>query len=406
VPITVIIDININFQGKHRMLHNTNTFIIKGGSVLLSDGTITKTDLRVSDGLIDAIGIGTVGKSNVLDASGFNVLPGAIDLHGDAFERQIMPRAGVSFPMDMALFETDRQLVSNGITTAFHGITYSWEPGLRSRDVGAKLIECLERLRNDFSCSTKFHLRFETYNLDAIKEVEKWLESERVDFLAFNDHMPSIIKKIETGQSLARFVERTGLIEREFITLVNKLRDRQGEVTNGIKLLAKKANENGIPTASHDDETAATRRFFNNIGCKIAEFPETKEAIKEAVKLDNNIVLGAPNVIRGGSHMGADGLSAADNIDQGWGNILCSDYYYPALINAPSELARKEIIDFSKAWNMVSKNAAYAANLADRGEIAVGKRADLVLLDPMAPAQASLMATLVGGRMVYQSRQL
>ena len=65
MPITVIIDININFQGKHRMLHNTNTFIIKGGSVLLSDGTITKTDLRVSDGLIDAIGIGTVGKSNV-----------------------------------------------------------------------------------------------------------------------------------------------------------------------------------------------------------------------------------------------------------------------------------------------------------------------------------------------------
>ena len=169
------------------MLRNTNTFIIKGGNVLLSDGTITKTDLRVSDGLIDAIGIGTVGKSNVLDASGFNVLPGAIDLHGDAFEHQIMPRAGVSFPMDMALFETDRQLVSNGITTAFHGITYSWEPGLRSRDVGAELIECLERLRSDFGCSTKFHLRFETYNLDAINEVEKWLESERVDFLAFNE---------------------------------------------------------------------------------------------------------------------------------------------------------------------------------------------------------------------------
>ena len=104
--------------------------------------------------------------------------------------------------------------------------------------------------------------------------------------------------------------------------------------------------------------------------------------------------------------MGVDGLSAADNIGQGWGNILCSDYYYPALINAPSELVKKEIIDFPKAWNMISKNAAYAANLADRGEIAVGKRADLVLLDPMAPAQASLIATLVGGRIVYQSRQL
>ena len=154
------------------MLQKRESFIIKGGSVLMPDGTFMETDLKISNGFIDTINNSSVSKLQSIDASGLMVLPGAVDLHGDAFERQIMPRAGVSFPLDMALFETDRQLVSNGITTAFHGITYSWEPGLRGRDITIELIECLERLRSNFFCSTKFHLRFETFNLEAVKEIE------------------------------------------------------------------------------------------------------------------------------------------------------------------------------------------------------------------------------------------
>ena len=102
--------------------------------------------------------------------------------------------------------------------------------------------------------------------------------------------------------------------------------------------------------------------------------------------------------------MGESGLSATDNIRKGLGNILCSDYYYPSLINAPAELAKKDIMDFPSAWDMISKNAAYAANLFDRGEIVEGKRADLVLLDSTAPIYSQLAATLVAGNVVYQSR--
>src|SRR5262249_61125076 len=74
----------------------------------------------------------TVGRR--IDASGLLVLPGLVDIHGDAFERQLMPRPGVAFDADVALMETDRQLVANGITTAFHAVTWSWEPGLRGRE--------------------------------------------------------------------------------------------------------------------------------------------------------------------------------------------------------------------------------------------------------------------------------
>lgn len=386
------------------MLQKRNSFIIKAGSVLMPDGTLVETDLKISNGFIDTIGDFSASKLQSINASGLRVLPGAVDLHGDAFERQIMPRPGVSFPLDMALFETDRQLVSNGITTAFHGITYSWEPGLRGRDITIELIECLERLRSNFFCSTKFHLRFETYNLEAVEEIESWLDGKRIDFLAFNDHMPSMLRKIETGQSLARFVERTGLTAEQFIALTKKLSDRKEEVKPAIKRLSRRALDSGIPMASHDDETSEQREFFNKIGCKIAEFPETEEAINEAGRLQNNIILGAPNIIRGGSHMGASGLSATDNIRKGLGNILCSDYYYPSLINAPAVLAKKEIMDFSSGWDMISKNAAYAANLFDRGEIVEGKRADLVLLDVTAPRYSRLAATIVAGNIVYQSR--
>ncbi len=386
------------------MLQKRDSFIIKAGSVLMPDGTFVETDLKISNGFIDTIGDFSASKLQSINASGLRVLPGAVDLHGDAFERQIMPRPGVAFPLDMALFETDRQLVSNGITTAFHGITYSWEPGLRGRDITIELIECLERLRSNFFCSTKFHLRFETYNLEAVEEIENWLDGKRIDFLAFNDHMPSMLRKIETGQSLARFVERTGLTAEQFIALTKKLSDRKEEVKPAIKRLSRRALDSGIPMASHDDETSKQREFFNKIGCKIAEFPETEEAINEAGRLQNNIILGAPNIIRGGSHMGASGLSATDNIRKGLGNILCSDYYYPSLINAPAVLAKKEIMDFSSGWDMISKNAAYAANLFDRGEIVEGKRADLVLLDVTAPRYSRLAATIVAGNIVYQSR--
>ena len=388
------------------MLQKRDSFIIKAGSILMPDGTFVETDLKISNGFIDTIGDFSASKLQNINALGLMVLPGAIDLHGDAFERQIMPRPGVSFPLDMALFETDRQLLSNGITTAFHGITYSWEPGLRGRDITIDLIECLERLRSNFFCSTKFHLRFETYNLEAVEEIESWLDTKRIDFLAFNDHMPSILRKIKTGQSLARFVERTGLSEKQFIALTKKLKDRKGEVKPAIERLSRIAVVSGVPMASHDDETSEKRNFFDKIGCKIAEFPLSEEAINEAATLQNNIILGAPNIIRGGSHMGASGLSATDNIRKGLGNILCSDYYYPSLINAPPVLAKREIMDFPSAWDMISKNAAHAANLFDRGEIVEGKRADLVLLDPIGPEYSKLVATLVAGNVAYQSRYI
>jgi alpha-D-ribose 1-methylphosphonate 5-triphosphate diphosphatase len=379
--------------------------LIRAGRVALADGRLEDADILIEEGRITSIGA-TAGQADItLNAQGKLVLPGIVDLHGDAFERQIMPRPGVSFPLDLALLDTDRQMVANGITTAYHGVTLSWEPGLRSRDVVVRLLDAMEANQDRFACDTRFHLRFETFALEAVDEIAGWLADGRIDLLAFNDHMPSTLRRIATGetQKLNRHIERAGLSRDDYIALVNGLVDRKDDVAASIRRLADIARAAGVPMASHDDETAEMRRDYHELGCTIAEFPLTAEAAEESSRLGDMIVLGCPNVVRGGSHLGPQGISAATEVAEGRGDILCSDYYYPALAQAPFVLAEKSIAGFTAAWRLVSTNPARAAGLDDRGEIAVGQRADLVIVDKQEAAPAMVAATLVAGRPVFRS---
>jgi alpha-D-ribose 1-methylphosphonate 5-triphosphate diphosphatase PhnM len=123
-----------------------------------------------------------------IDAGCFLVLPGIVDLHGDAFERQLMPRPGAHFAPVPALLETDRQLLANGITTAYHGVTLSWEPGLRGIEAAREFLAALSAARPRLGADTSLHLRFECLNLDAVEEVVSWIEAGRIDLLAFNDN--------------------------------------------------------------------------------------------------------------------------------------------------------------------------------------------------------------------------
>ena len=285
------------------MTSKVNKFCIQGGHVLLPSGETQETDIVISEGRIDAIGVSPAKTVKRIDASGCLVLPGIVDLHGDAFERQIMPRPGVTFPLELAFLDTDRQLVANGITTGFHGITYSWEPGLRGRETVIKVLTALRKLSDVLGATTKCHLRFETFNFAAADEVVDWISNGEIHFLAFNNHLPSIRKKICEDQPLSQFLERTGLAKIDFLYLVEGLSERESETTHLIEKLAKTARKNSISMASHDDKTSTIRQFYNSLGCHISEFPLTTEAITQAHKLDNFIVLGAPNIIRGGSHM-------------------------------------------------------------------------------------------------------
>lgn len=370
--------------------------------VLLADGTVADTVVTIEDGAISAIGAESSG--NVWDAGHAWVLPGVIDLHGDAFERQIMPRPGVHFPMDLALQDTDAQMLANGISTAYHGVTYSWEPGLRGRESTLKVKAAIEAAKPRLGCDTRFHLRHETHNLAAEKEVLDWLADGTVDLLAFNDHSHVSLREIEqNGKSTATYVGRTGLSHDQFMDLLREVCGRQPDVPASIERLSKAALDNGVALASHDDDDPDLRSWYHGLGCRIAEFPMNTPTAEKAVALGDPVICGAPNIIRGGSHMGTRGVRAATEVKEGRCTILVSDYYYPALVQAPFRLVQDGDCDFATAWGLVSTNPARAAGLDDRGTVETGKRADLVVLDQRNGVPAKVLATVVEGRDAYRT---
>jgi alpha-D-ribose 1-methylphosphonate 5-triphosphate diphosphatase len=336
-----------------------------------------------------------------IDADGLLVLPGIVDIHGDAFERQMMPRPGVGFPIDIALLDSDRQVLANGITTVFHGVTCSWEPGLRGPENARAIIAALDQLRPLLGADTRFHLRHETFNLDVEAEVLGWLASARIDALAFNDHMTSTIKAKDPDAQLRRMSERSGLAHAEFEELVTRVHGRAGEVSGSIERLAAAARAAGVPLLSHDDRNPDQRRWYRALGCHATEFPVTMETAQDAAAAADDIIFGAPNVVRGGSHLGW--TNAAEMVARGLCSILASDYYYPAPLLAAFRLAATGVAPLERAWSLVSAAPARAMGLADRGTIAAGKRADLILVDAGDPARPRVVATIVAGRPVYMT---
>jgi alpha-D-ribose 1-methylphosphonate 5-triphosphate diphosphatase len=311
----------------------------------------------------------------------------------------MMPRPGVDFPIDVALLDSDRQAISNGITTVFHAATWSWEPGLRSRDNAGKLIEAIDALRPRLAADTRFHLRHETYNLEAEVEIGNWLRTKRVDLFAFNDHMDSTVASLATPQKRSRMVERTGLSEDAFDRLVQRVVSRRHDVPCSIARLARIASEVGIRMLSHDDDSPAMRKTFRSHGVTITEFPVNEETAREAANGNDFIVFGAPNVVRGGSHTGW--TRAADMIEKGLCSILASDYYYPAPILAAFRLAVDGVLPLADAWNLISAAPAQAAGLADRGVLAEGQRADIMLVDDTMPMRPRVVAVFAAGHLVH-----
>ncbi|MDB5606442.1 MAG: alpha-D-ribose 1-methylphosphonate 5-triphosphate diphosphatase [Bradyrhizobium sp.] len=373
---------------------------IEGGRALLGK-EIVEASLQIADGEISAVGSehgrGSVG----LDAGGLLVLPGIVDLHGDAFERQMMPRPGIDFPVDVALIDSDRQAIGNGITTVFHATTWSWEPGLRSGNNARQLLEAIETMRPQLAADTRFHLRHETYNLDAEPEIGQWMSDGRIDLFAFNDHMHSTVASLAKPQKRSRMVERTGLSSAQFDDLVERVVCRAHDVPASIARLSRAARDANIRMLSHDDETPAMRKSFRAQGVAIAEFPVNEETAREAADGGDFIVFGAPNVVRGGSHTGW--TKASDMIAKGLCSILASDYYYPAQLLAAFRLAADGVLPLAEAWSLISAAPARAAGLVDRGVLDAGRRADIILVDDEKPLRPRIVAVIAAGQLVHMT---
>ncbi|MEE2945718.1 MAG: alpha-D-ribose 1-methylphosphonate 5-triphosphate diphosphatase [Pseudomonadota bacterium] len=396
------------------------TFTFVGASVYLP-GEIIETNVTVTDGTI--VEIGSAIQGEMIDASGKILAPALIDVHGDAFERQLMPRPGVFFPTDAAVMDTDRQLATNGIATAYHAITLGWEPGLRDVARGKELMQAMQSLAPRLLVENRIQLRWETFAFEALDVIEWALKGPLTPSIAFNDHTSMTMRAYDVPiqdrafelspdfsiaslddermrKRTASKAKRAGLSEEDYIDLLGKVWERRADVPSKIADIAALGRAAGAPMLSHDDTRAETRSFFRELGAHVAEFPMVMEAAEAARANGDLIVFGSPNAARGGSHIGS--LGAGDMVEAGLCDVLASDYFYPAMLSAVARLEAEKRADRSTLWSLVSSGAAKAMGLTDRGDIAVGKRADLVLVDWPDQQAPSILGTWVAGRCAYR----
>jgi alpha-D-ribose 1-methylphosphonate 5-triphosphate diphosphatase len=391
-----------------------------GASVYLPDG-ITDTTVTIEDGTI--VDIGGPVQGDVIDARGLILAPALIDVHGDAFERQLMPRPGVFFPIEAAVLDTDRQLATNGIATAYHAITLGWEPGLREVTRGRDLMQTMRDLAPRLLVENRVQLRWETFAFEALETIEWALDGPLLPSVAFNDHTSMTMRAYDVPIQDRAFefspdftvaeldddrmrkrtsskAHRSGISEDDYIALLGEVWNRRNDVPGTIEKVAEMARAKGAPMLSHDDTRAETRAWFRDRGAHVAEFPMVMEAAEAARANGDTIIFGAPNAARGGSHIGS--LGAGDMVEAGMCDALASDYFYPAMLAAVARLDADRRADRLKLWSLVSSGPARAMNLSDRGKIAVGTRADLVLVDWPDGHPPAIFGTWVGGRPAFR----
>ena len=376
------------------------TLEILSDRILTPEGALRAGRVLVEDGVIAAVDV----DGPALPPGGRMLLPGIVDLHGDGVEHQLMPRPGVAIPVEVALADTDRQLAANGITTPFLSLTCSWESGLRSAETVTRMLDALVRLRGRLAVDHRIHLRFETMALDTVAAAVGWIESGAIDLVSINDHFPGLMAGRDKPGTLEPLAKRSGIDPDAYGGLLDSLAARRDEMEVAVAAVIAAANRACVPVASHDDRTAEERRANRARGCTLADFPITEEAIREAHGTGDPVILGAPNVLRGGSHMARKGaIAAAAMVEAGLCTVLASDYFYPALAPAAMRLWRAHGVDH--AWALVSSSPAAAVGLADRGTIAAGARADLVLVEPAEAGYAvRTLATVADGHAIVHHR--
>lgn len=397
-----------------------SAILFEGARVILPEG-VESVSVRIEDGFITGLDTARDG-AQVIDLAGRILAPAIVDVHGDAFERQMMPRPGVMLPVDAAFLETDRQLGANGIGTAYHALTLSWEPGLRSVETGWQVLRALGELGPRLTVENRLQLRWETFCAEAMPLVEAALGSPLLPSIAFNDHTsiavlhpdvalqekpfdfaPDFPTTDLASPALATKMEerakRSKMTPATFVGLLSSVWERRPQVAGWVETVAAQGRAAGAPMLSHDDTQEETRAWYRARGSRLSEFPMNRRAATFAREGGDAIILGAPNAARGGSHLGS--IGAADMIRDGLCDILASDYYYPAMLSAIVRLQADGVGNLHTLWPLVSANAAKAMGLADRGTVTPGLRADMIVLEWPERGPPAVRQTWVAGRRAY-----
>lgn len=381
-------------------------FIIHNGKIVTEEDILEGYAVVIKGELIQGIipesDIHIFKDAAFVDANGGFITPGFIDIHSDYIESIVSPRPTSMMDVDISLREAEKILISHGITTMFHSLSFYQEDVFTHKPMRypknvQRLVDAIDRTHNrPHLIRHRLHARFEIDNIDEVDRLVDNIRKDKVHLLSFMDHTP--------GQGQYRDLEifrdtlkgYRNISDEEVNVIIAERKSREQMTLEKIAEVATIAIDKGIAVASHDDDQVEKLELVKTFGTTISEFPITLDVARQAKELGMKTVVGAPNVLLGGSHSG--NLSAIDAINNQCATILCSDYYPAALLHAVFELHEKYGKDLHDMFMMVTLNPAKAVRLDhELGSIKAGKKADILIIERMDDGYPMLTKTIVNG---------
>ncbi|MEW9581617.1 alpha-D-ribose 1-methylphosphonate 5-triphosphate diphosphatase [Paraburkholderia sp. DGU8] len=354
--------------------------LIRNARVVTRDEEFTGT-LRIEDGFIRDLERGTTSASGAVDWKGDYLLPGLVELHTDNLEKHLVPRPGVRWNIDAAFLIHDAQVAAAGITTVFDSLRIGArsDVDMHNGDLQTQCTQVLARLSESQLLRAEhfLHLRCEIAAPDVVEVFDSLYTHPLLRLASVMDHTPGQRQWHDRNQ-WRRWQERHGkLTDENFAAVVAELTDGQERYADQHRReIVARCVALGVPVASHDDTVVGHVEQAAAEGIVLAEFPTTRLAAQAAREHGISTIMGAPNIVRGGSHSG--NVSALELAKAGLLDILSSDYVPSSLLTAAFELVDKAGWTLPRAIATVSAEPASRVGLSDRGAIAPGLRADFV----------------------------
>jgi alpha-D-ribose 1-methylphosphonate 5-triphosphate diphosphatase len=365
----------------NRMMSHDSEIVIGNARVVLADRVIERGWVACAGGRIVEIGEGDAPGRND-DAGGDLVMPGMIELHTDHLEAHYVPRPKVFWNPVAAVVSYDGQVATSGITTVLDSLRVWREDGAEEVDgrAGVMAAAIASAREADLLRADHFlHLRCEVPMPSVVEEAKELIGRPDVRLMSLMDHTPGQ-RQFRDGVKLRDYYrgKSGGMTDAELDVLFERrLAYQQAYAAANMREIVALARQYEVPLASHDDTTEENVIDAIRDGVAVAEFPTTIEAARGLHRAGIGILMGAPNVVRGGSHSG--NIAAVDLAREGLLDILSSDYIPSSLLMAALQLPGDiSGIDLATAVRTVTKTPAEAVGLGDRGEVALGKRADLI----------------------------
>lgn len=356
--------------------------ILTNAQIILKDEVVSGT-LEIIGGVIQSVSHGTSSTLGAIDCNNSYLSAGMVELHTDNMEKYFTPRPGVVWPATSAFKAHDSQMISAGITTVYDAISVGDVVQGSDRLLNLrKMVQALTDSQNRIYSRADhlLHLRCEVSHQQTLENFNALCEDFNPQLVSLMDHSPGQRQFADIAKYRQYYQGKYSLSDQEMEAFIT----RQCEASRlysdeSRKKICDYCTQHNIPLASHDDATQEHVLESLRYNMSIAEFPTTQIAATIAHQRGMKVLMGAPNVVRGGSHSGniaAHQLATENVLD-----ILSSDYYPHSLLDAAFLIAKRadNSYDLAKAMRLVTSNPAQAVGLDDRGSIEAGKIADIVI---------------------------